>query len=209
MAVVSTSARADAGVPMLAIFLPPMWLALVPVIFLEAFIIKRFSAVRFGRALAASSIANIASTIVGVPVAWVILAVGEMLCCGGALGLATPLSKIYAVTVQAPWLIPYESDLPWMVPAALATLGIIFAAVSIAIETPIASRILRAPSRSMWRAMTWANGVSYIALGFLAWATVKSGVKVDSLYQMFEPVVMALAGGVFGIAGWLLGNHAF
>jgi hypothetical protein len=191
------------GVPMAALFLPPMWAAIVPIIILESFIVYRFVGARFGRTLAAVGAANIVSTIVGVPIAWFILAIGEMLCCGGALGLSTPLTRIYAVTVQAPWLIPYESDLGWMIPVALVTLGSVFAALSVVVETAIASRILRIPLPTMWRAMAWANVASYLLLGILAWAVAKSGVNLDALYKPFEPMVNALVTGVFGISSWL------
>jgi hypothetical protein len=200
----ASAARADIGVPMAAVFLPPMWAAIVPIIIIESLIVYRFVRGPFSRTLAALTAANIVSTIVGVPVAWFILAISEMLCCGGALGLSTPVTRIYAVTVQAPWLIPYESDLGWMIPLALVTLGIVFAALSVLVETPIASRILRVPTRTMWRGMALANIASYVLLGFLGWVVVKSGANLDALYMAFEPISNALARAVFGVASWLI-----
>jgi hypothetical protein len=196
-------ASANIGVPMVALFLPPMWAALVPVVIVESFIVHRVVRASLGRTLGALAAANIASTIVGVPIVWFVLAIGEMLCCGGALGLSTPLTRVYAVTVQAPWLIPYESDLGWMIPAALLTLGIVFAALSVLIETPITSRILRIPSRTMWRRMAWANVSSYLLLGALAWALVNSGANLDALYKPFEPLLNGLVDGIFRISSWL------
>jgi hypothetical protein len=195
-----SSARADMGVPMIALFLPPMWVALVPIIVVESFIIYRVVRVPFRRALLALTAANVVSTLVGVPIAWFVLAIGEMVCCGGAIGLSTPLAKIYAVTLQAPWLIPYESDLGWMIPIALVTLAIVFAALSIVVETPIAARILRLPPRSMWRGMAWANVGSYVLLGILGGAAANSGAKLDALYRPFEPLSVALIEGVARVA---------
>jgi hypothetical protein len=197
-------ARADIGVPMAALFLPPMWVAIVPVIVLESLVVYRLAGVPFGRALLALAVANLVSTVVGVPLAWFVLALGEMLCCAGALGLTTPLTRVYAVTLQAPWLIPYESDLGWMIPFALVTLGVIFAALSVVIETPIASRILRVPVRPMWRRMAWANVASYLLLAIFGWALVVSNAKLEPLYNVFAPLSNLLVEGVFGAGSWLL-----
>ena len=49
---------------------------------------------------------------------------------GGAYGINNLLGKIIAVTWQAPWLIPYESELYWMIPAAGTFLLIPFFMVS-------------------------------------------------------------------------------
>ena len=43
--VLAPEAHADIGVPMVAVFLPPMWLSLIPVVFLEAWILRRMLAV--------------------------------------------------------------------------------------------------------------------------------------------------------------------
>src|SRR5579862_4439329 len=108
---VAGSAHADIGVPMVAIFLPPMWLSLVPVVLLEAWILQRMLSVPSRAALVASAVGNITTTIVGIPLIWAALAVVEAMCCGSAKGLDSAWHRIYAVTVQAPWLIPYEEDL--------------------------------------------------------------------------------------------------
>ena len=41
---------------------------------------------------------------------------------GSAMGMDSPVKLLAAVTVQAAWLIPYESHLHWMIPAAATTL---------------------------------------------------------------------------------------
>ena len=55
---------------------------------------------------------------------WAVLATVQGVLAGDARGLATVGQKIYAVTVQAPWLIPYEEDLGWMIPIALVVLAV-------------------------------------------------------------------------------------
>jgi hypothetical protein len=61
---------ADAGIPMIAITLPGMLLLLAPVIALETIVIRKQTAIPFKSVLKANALANIASTILGMPLAW-------------------------------------------------------------------------------------------------------------------------------------------
>lgn len=127
--------------------LPPMWLAFIPIVLLEALVLAKLLALSFGRAVIPALFSNLASTLIGVPLVWLVLAVLEMICCGDAKGLTTFGAKLYAVTVQAPWLIPYEQDLPWMVPCALAVIAIPCFVASVVIEAPINKHLLRYADR--------------------------------------------------------------
>ena len=120
------TARANSGVPMLAIYLPPASLLLIPIILIEAAHGTLRWGVPFRGALKAFALANVVSTIIGVPLCWAVAAGVELICCGDAVGLGTVGQRVFAVTVQAPWLIPYETDLWWMVPAATAVLTVLF-----------------------------------------------------------------------------------
>src|SRR5439155_11355304 len=104
---VPTIARADMGLPLVAVILPPLWLALVPIILVEGVVLRRLTSAPFSKALASASLGNVVSTLIGIPIAWVALATLELVCCGEAKGVATVSAKLYAVTVQAPWLVPY------------------------------------------------------------------------------------------------------
>ena len=196
-------AHADIGVPMVAFFLPPMWLSLVPVILLEGWILRRMLRVDNRSAFTASAIANIATTIVGIPLAWVVLAIAELACCGGAGGLATLWQRIYAVTVQAPWLIPYEKDLDWMVPSAMAVLAVPFFLVTVVIEGLINRRLLpNVDRRKTWRATWVANAASYVMLLLLAWpAFAVAGI----LRGVFRPLLNWFVEVVFTVARFLVG----
>jgi hypothetical protein len=44
---VSPAAHADIGVPMVAVFLPPMWLAFIPIVLLEALVLARLLKISF------------------------------------------------------------------------------------------------------------------------------------------------------------------
>ena len=171
---------------MLFVTWPGMLLALIPVVAIEAWIMKPRLKLAVGEALRFTGIANVASTIVGIPLVWLGLVGLELVSTGGgtAFGLDTPWRKLLAVTVQAPWLIPYESELYWMVPAAtlallpayfLASWGIEFAVVRKLLEKP-ASNIFEgkpqgAPVGQVRRAVLLANIGSYatLALVTLLW----------------------------------------
>ena len=110
---------ADAGVPMLFLHVPAILLALVPIIVTEAYVAKRSLGLPFKRSLGPITVANFISMLLGFPLLWIVAVVVQMLTGGGqAYGLAHWWQKLYAVTVQAPWLIPYERDLYWMTPVA-------------------------------------------------------------------------------------------
>ena len=134
---------------------------------------------------------------------WFLLATVELICCGTALGTATPLTKLYAVTIQAPWLIPYESELWWMLPWALFTMGILCAVMSVIVEAPIVRRVLHAPPRVVWRLSAIANAASYVALGLAGWVFVKAGANIERLNQLFMPLSEKLVEAVFLVASWI------
>lgn len=119
-----TVSFADVGLPMLAIVWPLSWVAFVPIVAIEAIVARRVVQLQWGKAATSSFVANLVSTIAGIPITWVLLVAIEiaMTCGGRAYGLATPFTKVLAVTLQAPWLIPYRGDMYWMIPAATAFL---------------------------------------------------------------------------------------
>ena len=199
-----TLAHADIGVPLIALFLPPMWLSLIPVILLEAFLLGRLLSLRMSSTLLPSSVGNIATTIIGVPFTWLFLAIFEGVCCDTAQGLDSFGAKVYAVTIQAPWLIPYETDLNWMIPAALMVMAIPCYVVSVAIEGKINRKFFHElDSRNVWRATWISNAGSYIMLGLLMWPTWK---LASPLQTFFSPVIGWFIGTVFKVARAIMGS---
>ena len=132
------SAYADVGVPMLAITMPAFFLALIPVIFIEAYVFKR-AGFPFKWSLKWNAIANVVTTIIGIPLTWALLVVLEMNSVGGGCqeSVSTLPQKIYDVITRAPWLCPFESELHWMVPTASLILLIPFFFISWKIESLI------------------------------------------------------------------------
>jgi hypothetical protein len=157
---------ADAGVPMIFLEYPAMLCGLLPVILAEFLVARRMLQLSRREALKGVAAANLLSTIVGFPLLWVLLVVME-LCVGGggAHGLSTIWSRIYAVTVQAPWLIPYESDLKWMIPLAALYLLVPAFFASVYLERWICFRFWRGQDRNGIRRFSWvAHYVSYSVL---------------------------------------------
>jgi len=183
-------AAAGAGVPLVAVFLPPLWLALAPIIVVEAFVNSRILSLPFRRTLLPATLGNIASTIVGIPLIWLFFATLEMLFFSTPEGLATAGAKVYAVTVQSPWLIPYEKDLRWMVPAALLFFSIPCFAVSVLVEAPINGFGLPTVARrAIWKATAKSNLASYLCLGAMIGGMLAlQGTRLDSLYNFFSTI---------------------
>jgi len=165
----STPAYADTGLPMIFVTLPNMIIALLPVIIIEAFVLRKKITIPIKRIMKISSVANGVSTIAGIPVTWLILVVLQMITGGGgAHGLQTTLQKFLAITWQAPWLIPYESAFYWMVPSATLVLLVPFFFASYFIEYLIAKKMLKEYDRKKIRESVFvANLTTYIILGLI------------------------------------------
>lgn len=168
-------ASANAGVPMILITFPLMAIALVPIALIESAIVSARLGQSFGASLKVVGLANALSTLVGLPVTWLTLVAAQLLTGGsGAYGIESIRSKFLAVTWQAPWLIPYEAHLYWMVPAACLTLLIPFFLASYQIEYRVVARLMRGNTKAaVARAMFRANLVSYslLFLADIAWLT--------------------------------------
>jgi hypothetical protein len=162
------SALADSGLPMICIYWPTAWLALIPVVAIEALLGMWMLKIRLWRAVLISGIANIISTLVGIPLTWLVVATIEGIWFGHAAGLQTFWQQVYSVTVQAPWLVPYEEDMYWMVPVAGAVLTAVFYVASVATEYAVA--IMFFPRQQWRRVFAWvwrANLLSYTLLAIL------------------------------------------
>jgi hypothetical protein len=174
---------------MIAVFLPPAWVLLFPIILLEAAIGAWRWRMPMRRALAAQAVANSVSTLAGLPVAWIVLALIEFTCCGTARGLTTVWQRAYAVTAQAPWLIPYEDDMRWMVPVASVVLCIVFGAMSIALEYPIVRRMTPTELRPhVWRWVVWSNVASYSLLLVFIFIGQSEKLGLGRIWEVFRPI---------------------
>jgi hypothetical protein len=174
-------AYANAGVPMLAFVWPLSWAALIPVVAIEGAIGRKMAGLGWGRAIGATAAANALSTFVGIPLTWGALVAVQMLIPNGggaALGIDTFAGKLFAVTAQAGWLLPWEAHMYWMVPAALLFMLPFFGIVSVYTERPVFRWIARCEKdvarRWSWRANLTTYGIMIAAVaGWLVVALVR------------------------------------
>ena len=161
---------ADADIPMVILEFPAMLYALVPVILVEILVAKKLMRLEPRRSMKAIVIANLASTLLGFPLLWILLTGIELLTGGGgAYGLQSFWARVFAVTVQAPWLIPYEEDLKWMIPVAAAYLLIPAFFVSVFLERWICKMFWRDREKEEIRRFSWmAHFASYAVLIVIA-----------------------------------------
>ena len=172
-----TPILANVGVPMIFPQLYLMGLALIPIVLIESLFVRRLPGLTWGEAVKGVAVANLWSTFVGVPIAWVLMLGLEAASTGGyALGLNSPMSLLASVTLQAAWLIPYEEPLYWMIPAAATTLLLPSFVASVFIERYCLLRRWKQIDRPLVSCSTVrANAYSYLILFILgcAWFTVE------------------------------------
>lgn len=172
-------AFANAGIPMIGITLGWMLVCLVPVVFIEGFVIRRVTEAQADRSYSVSAIANVASLLVGVPITWFLLTLIQGATGGGSLiGVETAMQRFLTVTWSAPWLAPDERNLYWIIPSAMMVLLVPYFFVSWLIEHWIARWLLRDVEKvRVRRAVFLANAITYglmeaVVLGIGVWWVV-------------------------------------
>jgi len=143
-----------------------MGIAVLPVVLIESAIVHKPMSIPVRRVFLDVGVANVCTTILGVPLAWGVMLGLHMLTTGGsALGMDTPAKMLAAVTLQAAWLIPYEDHLFWMIPAAATVLLIPCFWASVIIERWVLVRRWRDHERrAVFSAVFRANVWSYLFL---------------------------------------------
>ncbi|MCK5384393.1 MAG: hypothetical protein KAJ29_02370 [Alphaproteobacteria bacterium] len=145
---VSGTAWAGTGVPMILVAMPAMIIGLIPIIIIEGFILEKRLPISKKKALISSGVSNLVSTLIGVPLTWGFLFIIEYILMEPVnldhylfYMLPTPIYKIVITVIFAPWLIPYENDLDWMIPTAMIVLMFPFFFASWKIETYVTTKM--------------------------------------------------------------------
>lgn len=144
-----------------------MGIAFIPVVLIESAIVWKPMGIRFPKAVLDVGLANLCTTILGVPFAWGLMFALDLLSTSGgtALGMDSPAKMLAAVTLQAAWLVPYEGHLSWMVPAAATVLLIPCFLISLQIERWVLTFRWSEKERSaVFSAVFRANVWSYVFL---------------------------------------------
>ena len=138
---------------------------------------------------------------IGLPIAWMILALIEVIFFGSAAGLDSPLRRAYAVTVQSPWLIPYESEFWWMIPVSVGVLTIPFYVTSVVSEYVVVGRFVPDLARTVIWSWVWkANLLSYAFLLLIMGAAQLWPKAFQGLFAPMYPISEALVIAVFWLA---------
>ena len=109
---------------------PAVVLALVPVVLIEAAVYRRRLGITYRKALYPAGVANLASTFLGYPLAWILRLIGQLVLTL-LLMLVTRIvgepsdaafdsipGRLVVAAVSSAWLGPGAEDAPWMLPAA-------------------------------------------------------------------------------------------
>jgi hypothetical protein len=131
---------ADAGIPMIVLAFPAMLMLLVPISIVEGFLYKKWLALTTWEAMKSSAASNLASTIIGVPIAWAVMFAVEFAGTGlmernhGIENWHSPLANVLFFFVGSAWIAPPDRASLWIIPAACLVLLIPFFFASYWIE---------------------------------------------------------------------------
>jgi hypothetical protein len=160
---VTSAAWANVGIPMLILAWPAYVLGLVPVIAIESFIGTRTIGLSWGKAIEVTTIGNLWSTFIGIPVVW-----AGMLAVEFVVGVS--FMKVEQNDILQWILFPFTvawiaTKNIWTVYLAFIILAIPFCIASIWIESKVAVRKL--PDRSPDDVRRWVRRANIWSYGLL------------------------------------------
>lgn len=181
----ASPAIANVGLPMLTIVWPGMIIVLIPIIFIESYCLRAMLKLPFAKSLKLMTVANLESTIIGIPLTWVALLLIEFVV-GLAgwlffkIGVELPkiLAYIFSITLGAAWLTPFaEPHAHWIVPAASLFLLIPFYFVTWYVEYRcLKKRIKKSKPPTLKRVVRNINLISYGLLGIIVLVWLLSSI---------------------------------
>jgi len=173
---------ADAGVPMIILAWPAMVALLIPVIVIEGLLCRRWLGLKTWQAIKTNAVSNLASTIIGIPVAWAVMLTIEF----GAMGLVgeskalqnwhSPIASVIFLLLSSAWLNPDLGENAWVIPAATLVLLIPFFFASYWIEYLVVRKMVGTPdgepsSHAFARVRTAVRNANLITYGIMFLAT--------------------------------------
>lgn len=161
-------ASANAGVPMLALVWPAQWIGLLPIVLIEAAIFQFAGNVPWRQSVWPIAKANLLSTLVGIPLAWLALLVVQFTVSGAVISAVpadisgSAMIRYLLFPLLAAWA-PAGSS--WEIYVAFLILAIPFCAVSIQVEGRyLKSKFLRHDRKCLFAITRTANMVTYLLL---------------------------------------------
>lgn len=173
---ISTAAHADIGLPMIVLAFPVMLVSLLPIIAVEALLVASDLSLPIGRSFRVMGLANLVSTIAGVPIAWIVMVPIQVF--GTWVAAQVPHERlgtgVATAVLGAAWL---PNEVPfWIVSLALCVLLVPTFFLSWLIEGKVMWRFFlhrdetdRLTMEQVWRATLRANVTSYALLALAVW----------------------------------------
>lgn len=164
-------ALANAGVPMIFLSFPVMLFALIPIILIEARVLKKILEITYKKAIVPSGVVNLVTTIIGFPLSWGLLLGLELLTTSGSCGpgFSNIGTSIVTVIIESAWICPWENYLYWLIPVAFIISLIVAFFVSVLVEYLILKKIFKDFDKQKIKKGVWiANFVSYSFLVILS-----------------------------------------
>ncbi|HXX14402.1 MAG TPA: hypothetical protein VEJ47_05815 [Candidatus Eremiobacteraceae bacterium] len=119
---------------MIFLTLPLMLMLLVPVILVEGFLCKKWLGLSTWEAMKWNAVSNALSTVLGVPMVWLIMLGLELATSDVLYQTDTPLINVISLLLSAAWIGPPDEKTAWTVPFAILVLLVPFFLVSYGIE---------------------------------------------------------------------------
>ena len=142
---------ADAGVPMLFTTLPAMSALLIPIIVIEGFLCKKWLSITTWDAMKSNAVSNLASTVIGIPLAWALMLGVQF----ATMGVAewkfpnysgnSPIANAVLFLLSSAWIAPPSQNSLWLIPAATLVLLVPFFLASYGIEYLVVSYMVGMP----------------------------------------------------------------
>ena len=189
---------ADIGVPMFFVQWPLMICALLPVIAIEALVVRKRLSLSYGRAFGGATKANVVSTLAGVPLAWGLMLILEF---ATIFPLTLAAEKWHWRLDSPPFYLLNVLGIAWTGPPVTSYWGIAFATtlllvptffVSVRLERPFYSRSYAeldagAVDRSVWFANLCSYTLLFIAAsGWLGWELCWGEEKAPAVKRMLQ-----------------------
>jgi hypothetical protein len=183
---------ANAGLPMIFVEWPLMICALLPIILLETALIRRWVSLSVSEAFVGIGKANVYSTLVGVPLAWLTALAVEfavLLPYSWAANtwkweLQSPVWEVLGFILMAAWIGPVDRYAHWAIPGAVALLLIPCFFISLRLEYQSCAKTWATANPERVRQGIFAvNVASYsllfvLACSFVAYQLVTKGPEV-------------------------------
>ncbi|CAN5251624.1 hypothetical protein BH11CYA1_BH11CYA1_39210 [soil metagenome] len=159
-------ASADAGLPTIIAIWPMAWILLIVIIPLEAKVAQKVIGIPFSKGLEISGRANFVSTLAGVPITWILLAIGELMLGGGMRVINHQMSHgewIYHALIEGPILVPGSAP-SWFIPVSLFMMNFPFCLMSVLVEQRASEKFVdEVCTRSLLRRWAWLANISSYA----------------------------------------------